>query len=74
MTDQTDTGAPSNTARRNLLVAAGLGAAAMSLPAVSGKPALAQNSTGWDKTFPKKRCCRAQQSNLHQSLWHHAGR
>ena len=42
-----------NTGRRNLLVAAGLGAAALSMSAMSGRPALAQTSEGWDKTFPK---------------------
>lgn len=39
--------------RRNLLMMAGVGAAALSVASVTGAPAFAQSNTEWDKTFPK---------------------
>ncbi|MCA0939612.1 alpha/beta hydrolase [Salipiger pacificus] len=53
MTTPTPTTDPQNPARRELLLAAGMGAAALGTGALSAKAALAQATTDWDKTFPQ---------------------
>ena len=50
MTTTTD---PENRARRDLLLSAGLGAAALGVATLTAEAVLAQTTSEWDKTFPK---------------------
>ncbi|MDS9467477.1 alpha/beta hydrolase [Paracoccus sp. MBLB3053] len=53
MTDTTTNTEPRNLGRRDLLLAAGIGAAALGVATLSAQDALAQAATDWDKTFPQ---------------------
>ncbi|WP_226552464.1 alpha/beta hydrolase [Celeribacter naphthalenivorans] len=53
MTDDITSNAPTDPARRDLLLTASLGAAALGLGAFTGIAAQAQETGEWDKTFPK---------------------
>ena len=53
MTDDLNRNDPQNPARRELLMAAGLGAAAFGVASISADAAVAQAGSDWDKTFPK---------------------
>ena len=53
MTDDITSDAPTDPARRTLLVTAGVGAASLSAVAFAGNAAWAQDAGDWDKTFPK---------------------
>ncbi|WP_339115567.1 alpha/beta hydrolase [Thioclava sp. GXIMD2076] len=50
MTEQTD---PADPARRDLLLGAGIGAAALGMLTLSAEALLAQATPEWDKTFPR---------------------
>ncbi|TMV09303.1 alpha/beta hydrolase [Arenibacterium halophilum] len=50
MTTTTD---PENRGRRDLLLSAGLGAAALGVATLTAEAVLAQTTSEWDKTFPK---------------------